>query len=103
MTLKEFAQRTGFEPTYKYFFEVIHEEYMQSELAKDAFCRQWKRKGGIQKAYDAMCMERNEQQDLVKRYKRIYEETKDALDESWQRRNRLTYKLDMIKDIIKNQ
>ena len=73
MTLKEFAQRTGFEPTYKYFFEVIHEEYMQSELAKDAFCRQWKRKGGIQKAYDAMCMERNEQQDLVKRYKRIYD------------------------------
>lgn len=103
MLLKEFSQRTGFEPTYKYFIEVIHPEYMQSKLEKDEFCRQWKRKGGIQKAYDAMCIERNEQQDLAFRYKRVFQETKDALDESWQRINRLTYKLDMIKDIINNQ
>lgn len=103
MLLKEFSQRTGFEPTHKYFFEVIHPEYMQSELSKDEFCRQWKRKGGFQKAYDAMCAERNEQQDLAFKYKRVFQETKDALDESWQKINRLTYKLDMIKDIIKNQ
>ena len=103
MLLNEFAQRTGFEPSNKYFFEVIHPEYMQSELTKDEFCRQWKRKGGFQKAYDAMCVERNEQQDIAFRYKRAYQETKDALDEEWQRINRLTYKLDMIKDIINNQ
>lgn len=103
MLLKEFAQRTGFEPTYKYFFEVIHPEYMQSELDKDEFCRQWKRKGGLQKAYDAMCVERNEQQDLAYRYKRAYEETKDALDEMCQVKNRLQYKLDMIKDVLENK
>ena len=103
MLLKEFAQRTGFEPSYRYFDEVIHPEYMQSKLNKDEFCRQWKRKGGFQRAYDAMCAERNEQQDLAFKYKRVFQETKDALDESWQRINRLTYKLDMIKDIINNQ
>lgn len=103
MLLKEFAERTGFEPTYKYFNEVIHPEYMQSELDKDEFCRQWKRKGGFQKAYDAMCVERNEQKDLAFRYKRAYEETKDALDEMWQVKNRLQYKLDMIKDVLENK
>ena len=103
MLLKEFAQRTGFEPTYKYFFEVICEEYMQSELTKDEFCRQWKRKGGIQKAYDAMCLERNHHQDLESRYKRAFEETKEALEEAWTIRNKLQYQLDFIKDVINNQ
>ena len=103
MLLKEFAERTGFEPTYKYFFEVIHPEYMQTDQDKDEFCRQWKRKGGFQRAYDAMCVERNEQQEIAFKYKRAFEETKDALDEAWGRINRLTYKLDMIKDVINNQ
>lgn len=103
MLLKEFAKRTGFEPTYKYFFEVIHPEYMQSELTKDDFCRQWKRKGGLQKAYDAMCVERNNKQELAERYKKAYKDKDDELIEAWQKIKRLQFQLDCIKDIILNK
>ncbi len=100
MLLQEFEQRTGFAPSYKYFMEVIHNDYQQSELDKDAFCREWKRKGGYQKAYDAMCRERNEQQEIAQKYKRAFEETKDALNQAWERIRRLQYKLDKIKDFL---
>lgn len=103
MLLEEFAQRTHFATSQKYFFEVIHEDYIKSGLDKDAFCKQWKKQGGYQKAYDAMCEERNEQKKLALKYKRAYEETRDALDEAWKNKNRLIYKLDMIKDILTKQ
>lgn len=54
MLLKEFIERTGFTPTENYYTKVIEPEYMASELDKDQFCKQWKRNGGIQKAYDAL-------------------------------------------------
>lgn len=103
MLLEEFAERTGLEPTFKYFFEVIHVDYMKSNLDKDAFCRQWIKQGGYQKAYDAICVERNGQKAIADKYKRAFEETKDALDETWKNKNRLLYKLDMIKDILSRQ
>jgi hypothetical protein len=57
MNIQEFTDRTGFTPTDDYYYNVIEKAYMQSDLDKDAFCKQWKRKGGIQEAYDALRLE----------------------------------------------
>lgn len=56
MTIQEFIERTGFAPTESYYHSVIEPEYMaSSENDKDKWCKQWKKNGGIQKAYNAIC------------------------------------------------
>lgn len=55
MLISEFIDRTGFRPTEDYYHTEIEPEYNRSNLDKDAWCKQWKKNGGIQKAYDAMC------------------------------------------------
>lgn len=57
MLKTEFIERTGFKPTDDYYHTVIEPEYEKSDIDKDAWCKQWKKNGGIQKAYDAMCEE----------------------------------------------
>ena len=57
MLISEFIDRTGFRPTEDYYHTEIEPEYNRSNLNKDEWCKQWKRNGGIQKAYDAMCHE----------------------------------------------
>lgn len=54
MLISEFIDRTGFRPTEDYYHTVIEPEYYASNLDKDAWCKQWKKNGGIQKAYDAL-------------------------------------------------
>lgn len=49
MLKSEFTARTGFTPTDK-IYRQIEREYYESDLDKDAFCKQWLRKGGIKKA-----------------------------------------------------
>lgn len=67
MLISEFIDRTGFRPTEDYYHTVIESDYMKSDLDKDAWCKQWKRNGGIQKAYDAMCKEAaNEYANVLK-------------------------------------
>ena len=103
MLLQEFAERTGFEPTHKYFYEVIHPEYIQTDFDKDEYCKQWIEQGGYQKAYDAICRERNEQKASAEKYRRAYEDSNETSDKLWTLKNRLQYKLDMIKDILNEQ
>lgn len=55
MLISEFIERTGFRPTDEYYHTVIEAEYMKSLLNKDEWCKQWKKQGGLQKAYDAIC------------------------------------------------
>ena len=57
MLISEFIERTGFRPTEDYYHTVIEPEYNESDLEKDAWCKQWKKNGGIQKAYDTMSKE----------------------------------------------
>lgn len=57
MTLQEFTDRTGFHPTEDYYHCVIEEEYYRSKLDKDAWCKQWKKEGGIQRAYNELAAE----------------------------------------------
>ena len=54
MLISEFIDRTVFRPTEDYYHTVIEPEYNASDLEKDAWCKQWKKNGGIQKAYDAL-------------------------------------------------
>lgn len=54
MLISEFIDRTGFRPTKDYYHTVIEPEYEKSDLDKDVWCKQWKKNGGIQKAYDAL-------------------------------------------------
>lgn len=54
MLISEFIDRTGFRPTEDYYHTEIEPEYNCSNLDKDAWCKQWKKNGGIQKAYDAL-------------------------------------------------
>ena len=54
MLISEFIDRTGFRPTEDYYHTVIEPEYNRSNLDKDAWCKQWKKTGGIKKAYDAL-------------------------------------------------
>lgn len=52
MTLQEFIERTGFNPGEAYYHARIEEKYLESNLDKDAFCKQWKKNAGIQNAYN---------------------------------------------------
>lgn len=54
MLISEFIDRTGFRPTEDYYHTVIEPEYEKSDLDKDVWCKQWKKNGGIQKAYDTL-------------------------------------------------
>lgn len=52
MTYKEFTDRVKFEVSSEYYLEIVEPEYNESSLDKDEWCRQWKKNGGIQKAYN---------------------------------------------------
>lgn len=47
MTKQEFEKRVGFEVSQNCYEKWIEPKYMSSELDKDVWCKQWKRKGGI--------------------------------------------------------
>lgn len=78
MLISEFIDRTGFRPTEDYYHTVIEPEYNRSNLDKDAWCKQWKKNGGIQKAYDALCRQDSNEYatilDLEEKAKNLIEE-----------------------------
>lgn len=53
MTQQEFEQRTGFITTPELYTE-IENEYMESELDKDKFCKVWVKQGGIEEMSNRM-------------------------------------------------
>lgn len=55
MMINEFVDLTGFKPTDDYYHTEIEPIYERSDMDKRDWCKQWKKNGGIQKAYDAMC------------------------------------------------
>ncbi len=48
MMRSEFIERTKFEPTADEYAE-IENEYMGTDLDKDAFCKMWKKQGGAER------------------------------------------------------
>lgn len=85
MLISEFIDRTGFRPTEDYYHTVIEPEYNNSNLDKDAWCKQWKA-GSIQKAYDAMSKQANDEYarvlDLEAKVKALREEWMGLCDEN---------------------
>lgn len=83
MLISEFIDRTGFRPTENYYHTVIEPEYMKSYLDKDAWCKQWKRQGGIQKAYNALREQADEEYarviDLEAKIKALGEERENLI------------------------
>ena len=55
MMINEFVDLTGFKPTDDYYHTEIEPIYERSDMDKRDWCKQWKKNGGIQKAYDTMC------------------------------------------------
>lgn len=51
MLISEFIDRTGFRPSHECYEKHIEPQYNNSNLDKDEWCKQWKRKGGIAEAY----------------------------------------------------
>ncbi len=52
MLKEEFKERTGFNPSDECYHQFIEPEYNKSTLDKDVWCKQWKDRCGIQKAYN---------------------------------------------------
>ena len=68
MMLDEFIRLTGFTPDQDYYHAHIEPEYLESDLDKISWCKQWIKNGGIQKVYNDL----NEVCDI---YKNSYENT----------------------------
>lgn len=111
MLQKEFEERTGFRPSVDYYHEVIEPEYIRSNLDKDAFCKQWKKQGGIQKAYDYMVDKssqtihlENENESLTNEISSLKADLKD-LSESYnallnERKESIEDKMNMMEALI---
>lgn len=55
MNIQEFTKLAGFQPTESYYHNVIEVEYMDSDIQDKAeWVKEWKKQGGIQRAYDDM-------------------------------------------------
>ena len=87
MKQQEFTQRTGFAPTAAQF-DVINAEYMATDIDKDTFCKEWKRKGGILECSKANAVTVSE---LERKLQMVY----SALDEYIFKHND---KLDTLND-----
>ena len=85
MLIKEFIDRTGFTPTDYYYHKEIEPEYNRSRLDKDDWCKQWKKNGGIQKAYDAMCKDAANNHLRVKELESVIDENTQKLAEYYKR------------------
>lgn len=80
MLLHEFSKLTGFTPTEEYFNRVIHPLYMATSMDKKAWCKMWKRKVGVQSAYNAMAEELAMTEKDLADYMRYYEIKCDQCD-----------------------
>ena len=74
MLLSEFIERTKFQVTAECYHEFIEPEYKGSTLDKDEWCKQWKRQGGISRAYTWQC---RHYEDRIKEANRIQIENED--------------------------
>lgn len=73
MLQKEFEERTGLSVSSSCYHGLIEPEYINSDLDKDQWCKQWKRKKGLQIAY---CYEQGRAEEAIeqaKQYKKLSE------------------------------
>ena len=68
MLYSEFTKLVGFEVDDRYYNDVVEHEYCESDIDKQEWCKQWKKNGGIQKAYDWMKKQKDNYQSLFSKY-----------------------------------
>ena len=78
MMQQEFEDRAKFEVSADCYHKCIEPEYNASKLDKDEWVKEWKKNGGIQKAYN---WERMNRQQAEKEAKAAHEITKDVAEE----------------------
>lgn len=100
MLLEEFAKLTGFTPDQDYYHAHIEPEYIESDLDKISWCKQWVKNGGIQKVYNDL----NEVCDI---YKNSYENTikeyrslRDDYDKLLKEKNDYFSEIDSLKTTL---
>lgn len=72
MMRSEFIERTGFEPTADEYAE-IEQEYMGCDIDKDLFCKQWKKRGGIERMMRRRARRIEELEDSLKKAESDYD------------------------------
>ena len=78
MMQQEFEDRAKFEVSADCYHKCIEPEYNASSLDKDEWVKEWKKNGGIQKAYNWECMNRKQAE---KEAKGAHEITKSVEEE----------------------
>lgn len=78
MLQKEFEDRAKFEVSADCYHKCIEPVYNASQLDKDEWVKEWKKNGGIQKAYN---WERTNRQQAEKEAKAAHEITKSVAEE----------------------
>ena len=100
MTLEEFAKLTGFKPDQEYYHAYIEPKYLESDLDKSDWCKQWVKKGGIQKVYNDL----NEMYNVSKKtygyYFGLYRKISDDYDKLLKERDDALEKLYGSKNAI---
>ena len=90
--LEEFAKLTGFKPDQEYYHAYIEPKYLESDLDKSDWCKQWVKKGGIQKVYNDL----NEICNVLRITKDYYFELSRKLTDDYDKL--LKEKNDLIKE-----
>lgn len=114
MLISEFTDITGFRPTHECYEKHIEPMYNDSDLLKDAWCSQWKRKGGIAEAYQwqvvfdtakineqkELAHANGEQADKLANLLKIQTETSDRLNQD---KKELQEKVDRLSHLEDRQ
>ena len=100
MTLEEFAKLTGFKPDQEYYHAYIEPRYLESDLDKRDWCKQWVKKGGIQNVYNDL----NEMYNVSKKtygyYFGLYRKISDDYDKLLKERDDAMKRFDSSKKAL---
>lgn len=106
MLLEEFSKLTGFKPDQEYYHAYIEPEYLESDLDKISWCKQWVKNGGIQKVYNDLnevCdIYKNSYENAIKEYRSL----RDDYDKLLKEKNEALKKIDSLKkslNVVKEQ
>ena len=106
MMLEEFAKLTGFTPDKDYYHAYIEPEYLESDIDKLSWCKQWVKSGGIQKVYNDLnevCdIYKNSYENAIKEYRSL----RDDYDKLLKEKNDALKKIECLKkslNVVKEQ
>lgn len=101
MTRQEFQSRVGIKVSQSCYETLIEPAYMNSDLDKDAWCKQWKRNGGVQKVIDFEINRYEKTTEIAKHYMDLNDEYKQLLGNRNDRVQHLQNELRRLKDMVK--